>query len=177
MHSCSGMTVFKGVETKEVQKGLGKSAQRKKTTTVKCAYASKNQKQFALCIVCTNKSLGFMFNTYTPIVSIVISWVTLLTLDHHRVTFGWQSAYTINSYYNMFFFPEVVVGKGVSIPESKCSLRCCLIFLLYNCDNEAVVPDSMQVDRGTPTSHGLTVTATQSPTPVSINSCHYLGGK
>ena len=32
--------------------------------------------------MCTNKSVGFTFNTYTPI---VIPWVTLLTLDHHGV--------------------------------------------------------------------------------------------
>ena len=36
-----GMTVFKEVHTKEVKKGLGESAQRKKKEG-KCAYASKN---------------------------------------------------------------------------------------------------------------------------------------
>ena len=35
------MTVFKEVHTKEVQKGIGKSAQQQKKQSVKCAYASK----------------------------------------------------------------------------------------------------------------------------------------
>ena len=62
----------------------------------------------------------------------------------------------------VFFFPEVVVGKGVSIPEVL--PRCCLSSsyckescsngkkttqtpsLLYNCDNEAAVSDSRSIE-------------------------------
>ena len=45
-----GVTVVKEVHTKEVHKGKQIS---------KCAYVNT---------LCTNKSLGFTFNTYTPIV-------------------------------------------------------------------------------------------------------------
>ena len=47
-----GMTVFKEVHTKEVQKGLGESAQRNMQV--------KNQKQFYVATVYTNKSLGLL---------------------------------------------------------------------------------------------------------------------
>ena len=101
-----GMTVFKEVHTKELQKELGESAQRKKNVHLQV----KNQ---SICTVCTNKSLGFTFNTYTPI---VIPSVTILTGPSESHT---RLAKSIHN-------KEVLVGNSVSIPESKFSLRCCL---------------------------------------------------
>ena len=67
MHSCSQRDdSFQKSVDKGSAKELGESAQRKKSAypSKKLAYPSKKS-QTSLHTVCTNKSLGFTFNTYT----------------------------------------------------------------------------------------------------------------
>ena len=115
MHSCSQRDdSFQRSAYKSSTKRTWRSAQRE-TKTVKCAYASIKSKTI-LCTLCTNKNLGFTFNTYTPI---VIPWITL---HHYTVIIGWQRAYTIKSYYDK----KSWLGRVSVYPSIKVFLRCCL---------------------------------------------------
>ena len=78
-----------------------------------CDYARKKKKKTILCTLCTNKSLVFMFNSYTPATVIL-----LLTLDHPGVILA-RLADTIKSCFRLFVFFEL----------GRVSLFPCQVFL------------------------------------------------